>query len=87
MPQLLQVAQLGHPVLRQKAKKIKNSADPILQQLIDDLMLTVMDVNGVGIAAPQVYQPYRVFIMASHPNPRYPYAPEMEPTAIMNPTI
>ncbi|MBI2405352.1 peptide deformylase [Candidatus Gottesmanbacteria bacterium] len=46
-----------------------------------------MDVNGVGIAAPQVYQPYRMFIVASHPNPRYPNAPEMKPIPVINPTI
>lgn len=87
MSNLLQVAHLGHPVLRQKAKVVKNIADPEIQKLIDDLITTVMDVDGVGIAAPQVYQSHRIFIMASHPNPRYPYAPEMAPTAIINPKI
>ncbi|MCX7596089.1 MAG: peptide deformylase, partial [Fischerella sp.] len=42
---------------------------------------------GVGIAAPQVAQSYRVMIVASRPNPRYPDAPEMEPTAMINPKI
>lgn len=84
---LLQVAQLGHPVLRKKAKIVKNIADPTIQKLIDDLLETVIDVNGVGIAAPQVYQSYRIFIVASHPNPRYPKAPYMKPTAIINPKI
>lgn len=87
MSTLRQVAQLGHPVLRQKAKVVKDISGKEIQQLIDDLILTVMDVDGVGIAAPQVYDSHRVFIMASHPNPRYPYAPEMPPTAIINPKI
>jgi peptide deformylase len=41
----------------------------------------------VGIAAPQVYEPLRLFIIASRPNARYPQAPAMEPTAIINPEI
>ncbi len=87
MPILLQVAQLGHPVLRKKSKAVENISDKKIQELIDDLVSTVMDVNGVGIAAPQVYQPFRIFIVASHPNPRYPNAPEMKPTPMINPVI
>ena len=87
MSNLLQVAHLGHPILRQKAKPVKHIADIKVQKLIDDMIATVMDVDGVGISAPQVYQIWQIFIMASHPNPRYPYAPEMPPTAILNPKI
>lgn len=87
MPNLLLVAHLGHPILRQKVKLVKNISDKEIQKLIDDMIATVMDADGVGISAPQVYQSYRMFIMASHPNPRYPYAPEMPPTAIINPKI
>src|SRR3989344_653745 len=84
---LLQVAHLGHPVLRKKSKEVLNIKSPDVQTLIDDLIATVMDVDGVGIAAPQVYESLRIFILASHPNPRYPYAPKMKPTAIINPKI
>jgi len=87
MPKLLQIAQLGQPVLRRKAKAVANVADKEIQALIDDLMVTVKDVEGVGIAAPQVYEGKRVFILASHPNPRYPKAPKMTPTAVINPKI
>lgn len=84
---LLQVAQLGNPILRKKTKQITNINDSQIQQLIDDLINTVKDIDGVGIAAPQVFQPIRLFILASHPNPRYPNAPKMKPTAIINPKI
>ncbi len=87
MAKLLQVALLGHSVLRQKAKEVQNARDPRIQSLIDDLLETVMDVNGVGISAPQVYESVRLIIIASHPNPRYPNAPEMEPTPMINPKI
>jgi peptide deformylase len=60
---------------------------PAIQQLIDDLMETADVANGVGIAAPQVAQSWRLFILASRPSPRYPHAPTMEPTAIINPQI
>ncbi len=84
---LLQIAQLGDPILRKKAKVVGNVSEPLIQQLIDDLIATVNDVDGVGISAPQVYQSIRLFILASHPSPRYPNAPVMKPTAIINPRI
>src|SRR3989338_10186166 len=84
---LLQVAQLGHQILRKKARLVKDIKSPTTQKLINDLIGTVMDVDCVGIAAPQVYQSLRLFIVASHPNPRYPKAPKMKPTAIINPKI
>src|SRR5258706_13033729 len=83
----LQVAQLGHSILRKKTKLVKNFDDPILQQLIDNMIETCVDVNGVGIAAPQVYQSLKLFILASRKNPRYPHAPNMKPLAMINPRI
>lgn len=87
MPILRQIAQLGQPVLRQVAAPVENPADPAIQALIDDLLVTVADANGVGIAAPQVFESVSLFIVASRPNPRYPEAPEMEPVAMINPEI
>ncbi|MBI4226379.1 peptide deformylase [Candidatus Roizmanbacteria bacterium] len=84
---LLQIAQLGHTVLRKKAKTVKDVKGLTVQKLIDDLISTVMDVDGVGIGAPQVYKSLRIFILASHPNPRYPKAPKMKPSAVINPKI
>ncbi len=87
MSELLEIIELGHPVLRQIAAPILEVQDPAIQTLIDDLLLTVKQANGVGIAAPQVARSYQLMIVASRPNPRYPTAPEMEPTAILNPHI
>lgn len=84
---LLQVAQLGHPVLRKKALPVEDLKNPEIQKLIDDLTATAMDTDGVGISAPQVYRSLRIFILASHPTSRYPNAPVMEPVAIINPKI
>ena len=87
MPVLRQIAQLGQPVLREVAGKITDPGASSVQALIDDMLVTVADANGVGIAAPQVYEPLSLFIVSSRPNPRYPAAPEMEPTAMINPEI
>lgn len=87
MPVLRQIAQLGQPVLRKIAGLIVEPGDPALQVLIEDLLVTVADADGVGIAAPQVFEPLALFIVTSRPNPRYPDAPEMQPTAIINPEI
>ncbi|AFZ28199.1 peptide deformylase [Cylindrospermum stagnale PCC 7417] len=81
------IIQLGNPTLRQKAAWVENIQDERIQEIIDNLIATVSQANGVGIAAPQVAESYRLFILASHPNARYPYAPLMEPTAIINPKI
>jgi len=85
--QLLQVAQLGYPILRKKAVTVKNVKGVAIKKLINDLKATVMDVDGVGISAPQVYNSIRLFVIASHPNPRYPKAPYMKPTPVINPKI
>lgn len=87
MSEVLQIAQLGNPILRQCALPIDNVRDQRIQKLIDDLIATAISANGVGIAAPQIAQSYRLFIMASRPSPRYPSAPTMAPTAIINPEI
>ncbi len=86
-PKILQVAQLGNPVIRQKAKLVKDIGVPEIQDLIDNLIATCKDSNGVGLAAPQVYESLRIFIVWSHPNPRYPKAPNMKPIAMINPRI
>ncbi|MGD1911054.1 MAG: peptide deformylase [Rivularia sp. (in: cyanobacteria)] len=87
MSKKLSIIQLGNPILRQKAEFVEDIHDLPIQQLIDDLLVTVADANGVGIAAPQVAVGYRIFIVASRPNLRYPHAPFMEPTAMINPRI
>lgn len=87
MARLLQIAQLGHSVLRQTAAPVADPGSPAVEALIADMMATVGDASGVGIAAPQVYESSRIFIMASRPNARYPHAPEMPATALINPEI
>ncbi len=87
MHETLSIIQLGNPILRSIAGPIDRIDDPSVQTLIDRLIATVKQANGVGIAAPQVAQSCRLLVVASRPNPRYPHAPEMEPTAMINPEI
>ncbi len=81
------IAQLGHAVLRKRSVEVDNILSDECQQLISNMMLAVAQAGGVGIAAPQIYHSSRIFIMCSKPNARYPDAPLMAPTAIINPEI
>lgn len=74
-------------VLRQVARDVGIPLSPAIRQLVIDLIHTADMANGVGIAAPQVAVSLNLFILASRPSPRYPHAPTMEPTAIINPQI
>ena len=82
-----ELLQLGHPHLRLQAMPVDNVHAPYIQQLIDDLLQFVEDVGGMGIAAPQVDVPLQLFIMSSKPNSRYPQAPFMPQTVVINPEI
>jgi len=87
MPILRQIAQLGHPVLREPATPVRDFTDPALASLVEDLLVTLAGSGGVGIAAPQVYVPLRVIVVASRPNARYPHAPRMDPLVLVNPEL
>ncbi|MEQ9618210.1 MAG: peptide deformylase [Deltaproteobacteria bacterium] len=87
MGNILEITELGDPVLREKASGVENIHDDSIQNFIDDLIETGLHANGVGIAAPQVNESKRIFIISSHPSVRYPNAPEMKPVAIINPEI
>jgi peptide deformylase len=78
MPKLLQISQLGNQILRKKAEEIKNINDFAIQELIDDMIQTCQDADGVGIAASQVYQSLRLFIVMF---------PDVGIMIIINPTI
>ncbi|MEM7591484.1 MAG: peptide deformylase [Cyanobacteria bacterium P01_A01_bin.83] len=87
MNQLPKIAQNGEPLLRSLATPVDDVFQPEIKQLIDDLTATAIANSGVGIAAPQILQSLRLFIIASHPSERYPQAPTMPPTAMINPRI
>ncbi|HIK12657.1 MAG TPA: peptide deformylase [Oscillatoriaceae cyanobacterium M33_DOE_052] len=87
MTQTREIIQLGNPILRSPALPVENPLSEPIQTLIDDLITTGVAANGVGIAAPQVAQSYCLVVIASRPTLRYPHAPFMEPTPMLNPQI
>jgi len=86
MARVFPIAQLGHPVLRRVAEPVQE-IDASVRELVEDLFATSREANGAGIAAPQIHVSRRVFILSIRPTPRYPHAPTLEPTAVINPEI
>ena len=82
-----QLLELGHPHLRRQAQPVKDIQSSETQQIIDDLLVFVEQVGGMGIAAPQVDVPLQIVILSSKPNSRYPHAPLMPQTVVINPEI
>ena len=89
MTTILPVAQRGEAVLTLIAAHVAESefTSVWLNGLADAMQNTMLERNGVGIAAPQVYVSKRVIIVASRPNLRYPDAPEMDAVVMVNPEI
>jgi peptide deformylase len=83
------IATIGNPVLRQVARPLTKDelASPRVQSFIDDLVETMFDANGAGIAANQVYEPIRVCALHVKDNPRYPYKPNIPLTVLVNPKL
>ena len=89
MRAILPVAQRGDIILTLKAASVTESEfnSAWLNELAAAMQATMLERNGVGIAAPQVYISKRVIIVASRSNPRYPDAPEMDAVVMINPEI
>jgi peptide deformylase len=88
---VLKVAKLGNPVLRQVAKQVdlKELADPKgeLQNLIDDMIDTMREEGGVGLAAPQVNRSLQLVVLEYEGNERYPGESAIPVTALINPVL
>jgi peptide deformylase len=59
---ILKIARMGHPVLKRRADPVEDPTSPEIHSLINDMMDTLADVGGVGLAAPQVHVPLRLVI-------------------------
>jgi peptide deformylase len=86
---LRKIATIGHPVLRERAREVTSDelASAPLQRLIDDMVDTMRDASGAGIAANQVHEPLRVCVIEVANNPRYPYKPNWPLTILVNPVV
>ena len=82
---ILKVARMGHPVLRERARPVEMSElkDPLFQKLIDDMVETMHEYHGVGLAAPQVHEGLRLFVAVLDDDPDS----ESEAAVIINPDI
>ncbi len=86
----LKIATLGEPVLRERSREIDvdELASVEVQTFIDDLVDTMRDADGAGLAAPQVFNPIRICaIEVRGNNPRYPYKPTIPLTILVNPVL
>lgn len=59
---ILKIARMGHPVLLQKCEPVKDPGAPEIRRLVADMMETMEDAAGAGLAAPQVHVPLRLFV-------------------------
>ncbi len=86
---LRKIAQVGHPVLRQTARHLTREelASDEVQGFIDDLIDTMRDAQGAGLAAIQVHEPIAICAIEVGENPRYPYKPKVPLTILVNPVI
>ena len=89
---VLNIARLGHPILRKTAepvdlKELTATGNNDLQVLIDDMVETMREEDGVGIAAPQVARSLRIVIVEYRENERYPSQNEIPLTVLVNPVI
>jgi peptide deformylase len=83
------IAQIGHPILRTPARQLTKEEllSPRMQEFIDDLIETMRDADGAGLAAPQVYEPVQICALEVGNNPRYPYKPKIPLTVLVNPVL
>jgi peptide deformylase len=85
MTRVCEIAQLGNQVLRLQAEAVVDVHDVEILRIIEAMQSTLATTSGVGIAAPQISESKQIVIIASRPTPRYPSAPLMEPTVMINP--
>jgi peptide deformylase len=86
---ILKVTRLGHPVLRKVTETVSQSEleSPALQKFIDDMIETMKEYDGVGLAADQVHESKQIAVLEVADNPRYPEKPQVPLTVLVNPTI
>ena len=86
---ILKVARLGHPVLRRVAEPVseKELRSETTGQFITDMVETMREYDGVGLAADQVHVSKQIAVLEVADNPRYPEKPAVPLTVLINPMI
>ena len=85
----LRIAQIGHPILRQPTRILTREEllSEEIQSFLDDLVETMREASGAGLAANQVYQSLRICAVEVRNNSRYPYRPNIPLTILVNPVL
>ena len=86
---ILKIARMGHPVLLQMCEPVKDPGAPEIRRLVADMMETMEDAAGAGLAAPQVHVPLRLFVFRVSPG-RTEQDPDDVPTGnsvLINPEV
>lgn len=88
------IARMGHPVLGKRAEAITDIADPELRRLVEDMVETMIDAHGAGLAAPQVHEGVRLVVFQAPSNRSDPGLSETEAfdhtaplTVLVNPLV
>ena len=86
---ILKIARMGHPVLLQRAEPVPDPAAPEIRRLVADMIETMEDAQGAGLAAPQVHVPLRLFVFRVPPGRTEPAEGdgEMGNTVVINPQL
>lgn len=86
---ILKVAHMGNPILRKcaDAVAVEDIVGDRIQTLIDDMILTMREYDGAGLAAPQVHVSLRVVVFEVQNNPRYPNVESIPLTVAINPKV
>ncbi len=86
---ILKVSKLGNPLLRRKSDPVDPAEirRPEFGRLIDDMIETMHEYDGVGLAGPQVHVPKQIAVIEAAANPRYPGTPEIPLLVLINPSI
>jgi len=86
---ILKVARLGHPVIRAQAASVtpQEISSLEIQKLIDDMINSMREYDGVGLAAPQIHISKKIAVLEVNDNVRYPGMPKVPLTVLINPRI
>jgi peptide deformylase len=82
---LLKIARMGHPVLLQRADRVADPGAPEIRRLVADMIETMLDAPGIGLAGPQVHIPLRLFVF--HLPADRAGGQAHAPTAVINPVL
>lgn len=86
---LRKIARMGEPILRRIADPVAREqiGTPSFERLIEDMIDTMHDADGAGLAAPQIYESLQLCVIELRDNPRYPRQATIPLTVLINPVI